>query len=1422
MYICVYGIKGLAAVIINRIINRTILNQKVILPYGYLSKFFFLVFCVFLALFEMELNAKDNNYLNTVGVEVLSSSKTEIVIKYRPIVTDVTHFLINEQEFFKPKIEGASEFANHIGEPFSLVLNADITLPSANNFSFEIVKIGKVNEINGFMPLFSPYLPFEQYLTDLELQGDQYKKNYSEYKTPNWVEMSYLGVARDRYVGQLHLTASRFNAQTAKIEIASELIVKIKFQEVRGDLTTNSGHKKLGKQLSTYRTLNNNVAEDFIQQREKDYQIEKSLYDYVNSSLSGKKGYKTQAKEKISDGQWFKLEISQTGFYRITLQQLKDLGFNPEKDDINSIKIFGNGGKELSETQLGAPFNLLNEQEIYLENDGSTTNTGLSSVVFFAEGPNGFYVSQSNPMTGKATKPSVRLFTNPYSKTSSYLLTWGGIKAKGKSDFVLNETPVNYPESYIQRIGYDEDLTMIFPEGAGRIFLGRSNFSEPFRNMLFSLDRTGDILYRCQVANKDAQSTFFSFSENGKNIASRLEVIGQGNASQSQYNHGNYYLFEMTQKASAVGQDNRSVFKIDATNPGNPNPLTFFDYLEIHYPRSLVPIDNEIEIFSDVSLTGVTQYNITGFLNTNKYAVDITDIKNPVILKNLSKDSDKFIFNTYLDSLSYKHFFVSTKTKTPIINKIDFADLRNDLDGADLIVITNKDLLNSAQSYREYREQNSSLKVKVIEVESIYNEFSSGMVDPTAIRDFLAFAYTNWKIRPSYVLMWGKGHFDYRNITTKIPSFVPVYETNSPVSNGDKFPAFNEISASCYDDYFVRIVGSDALPDLAIGRLPIDSPKSGFDYLNKIKQYENNSATDNWRTSTIMLADDGPTYNENDGSGHINNTESLIDKYLPSEYYANKVYLPDFPTVFLSSQARSRRKPAVTPFLIDKINNEGGLLFNFVGHGNPKLLTHEQVFERDRDIQLLTNYNKLFFLVAATCDFAKFDNPSFRDGTSEMLLSDKGGAIGALAASRVVYSSENAALNNSFFKILFSQKENGDYYNIGEVGYLLKQEMTDENSQKYFIFADPTMKLLMPKYHIQTNYLNGKVIDETNNLNIKALSKYTFKGNVYLNDKQTVASNFNGQVTLTIYDADNKATVKDEVNSYTYKRYGGLLSKTKAEVENGEFEIEFVLPKDVSLGEDFIRVNFLAYNEQKELATGKFSSIKVNEIDTNIVDDKTGPEINLFMNDKHFIDGGTVGTNAMLNVEIYDPIGINSTGNGIGRKIEAWLDGAYNSINLTSNFRTDDLNYRKGYTYSLLSNLSAGKHTAKVRAWDLFNNFTVSEINFVVQPELDGVILSNLLNSPNPFFERTKINFSHNVSLPANIKVDIYNSIAVKVRSFYFPNTQATNVEFYWDGQDEGGNLLPSGAYYYTVTFSNSIINGVTAAGSQIMYINTY
>jgi len=279
--------------------------------------------------------------------------------------------------------------------------------------------------------------------------------------------------------------------------------------------------------------------------------------------------------------------------------------------------------------------------------------------------------------------------------------------------------------------------------------------------------------------------------------------------------------------------------------------------------------------------------------------------------------------------------------------------------------------------------------------------------DPMAVRDFLSWARTNWTVKPRYVLLFGNGHYDYKNIRSPARNWVLPYESVESIHQIDSFAS---------DDPMAMLNPGNSRISVAIGRLPVNSADEAAAAVDKIIAYETSTPVDPWRNRVLFIADDGLTSQRDDGALHTNQAEVLSLAYTPASVEKKKIYIVEFPTVNSSS---GRRKPTANAAIIDAMNR-GSLLVNYTGHGNPRQWAHEEIFTRETSLPQLSNKEMPFLLVAATCDFARYDSPDERSAGEQILTMSGGGAIGVVTATRAVYSGENAQFNNTFYANLFS------------------------------------------------------------------------------------------------------------------------------------------------------------------------------------------------------------------------------------------------------------------------------------------------------------------------------------------------------------------------------------------------------------------
>jgi hypothetical protein len=212
--------------------------------------------------------------------------------------------------------------------------------------------------------------------------------------------------------------------------------------------------------------------------------------------------------------------------------------------------------------------------------------------------------------------------------------------------------------------------------------------------------------------------------------------------------------------------------------------------------------------------------------------------------------------------------------------------------------------------------------------------------------------------------------------------------------------------------------------------------------------------------------------------------------------------------------------------------------------------------------------------------------------------------------------------------------------------------------------------------------------------------------------------------------------------------------------------------------------------------------------------------IKLYLNDTLFRSGGITDSNPVLLVIIEDKGGINTAGTGIGHDLTAFLDTDRNkSFVLNNYFETDFDNYRKGTITYALGKMSGGSHSITLKAWDNFNNSSEASVKFIVRTD-NGLILSNLINYPNPFADQTTISAEHNrPDEELEVQINIYNmnGKVIKIIDRTFQSTGYKLPPLEWDGNDDGGKRVGRGIYPYSVTIITKKGEVARTAGRMII-----
>ncbi|MDP2036675.1 MAG: type IX secretion system sortase PorU [Ignavibacteria bacterium] len=1290
-----------------------------------------------------------NLALQAQDLKVLSSDAGSITLEYRLIVKDTINISHNGLSFIRLEIPGLrDEKGWKAGLPQLLVKQLNIGVQTETGNTIQVIS-------SSFTSLSGRYIPNPTIIKDSSGNQFVYKVIPDYYKATetDLVTFGDFGLVRNLPVQTIKVYPVQFDAASNQIKIYNKIVFRV-------NIAASSSNKTIVNDETLSSLIDNwQIAKNWGEQQQ-------SRLQKVSNSL-------------LADGTWFRFETNEEGIHKIDRTFLQNLGVDVNTIDPKTIKIYGYGGAPLTEDLSKTNNKGLIENAIKIIGEEDGKFDAADYILFYAR-PTDFWEYNKEYETVKRTK-------NYYAKKNYYWLTFGGTAGKRMADKASLNASNAYPQTFTRAFkSYEKDSLNIGE--SGREYFGEqldANLkSRTFINSLNSWVLNTPIDYTVRVAHTSTSSTKYKIEESGSQIYS-----GSIWGIDSHYDYGADDIAQAVYRGGVT--DERSVLKISLLEPTATTKL-YLDYIEIGYNKYLRATGDNLTVFSK-DTTAVLDYTLTNFSSSAIQIFDVTDFSNVKLISNsvISGGQARFQASESKGGVSKYVAVTSNAYKTPTnAAKVENSNIRGTLSGSELIVIAPKDLKTQAERYLKYRTTDSPSKMtaQVFYVDEIFNEFSGGLFDPMAIRDFIKFAYDSWQLKPSYVLMFGDGTYDYLNTVKNNINFVPTYQTQE---------SLNEISSYTSDDYFVRVSGADYKPDLAIGRICVQSAKEADIAIDKIISYETVQSKGDWRTSITLIADDGPAgTGEDNMSMHTAQSETIANSILPKFFFQNKIYLVAYPTVYVGV---GRRKPEVNKAIINAINN-GTLILNYVGHGSPELWAHENVFEKTTSIPQLKNAN-YFFLTAATCDFGRYDDSKVQSSTEILMNMKDAGTILAFTASRIVYSDYNSQLNDSLYTNLFRNKDvTGLPLRVGKGYFLTKQYIVNrENDEKYHLFGDPTIRINLPVLPVNIDSVNGK--GTTSQIQVSALSNVKIKGSV--RNSEGKINPINGEVVLTVYDSERSVYYQEM--EYTVKQQGGLIYKGRATVSNGLFETEFVVPKDISYENKNGKVVAYVSNSATD-GIGYSSNIVVGGTNQSLTNDNKGPEIEIFFDDTNFESSYLVNPSFTLIAKLKDQTGLNTTGTGIGHKLEAVInDDATNTYDLTNNF-VGDLNSggKSGLAKYNFNSMSQGDYKIKVKAWDVFNNFSFQEAAFTVVSADKGIVIRDVVNYPNPMTSNTTFTFQHNYSSAFNTKIKIYTIAGRLIKTIEENDLLEKFVKIDWDGRDEDGNQIANGTYLYKLILESA------------------
>jgi hypothetical protein len=1096
----------------------------------------------------------------------------------------------------------------------------------------------------------------------------------------------------------------------------------------------------------------------------------------------------------LSSGNWFKISVKSGGVFKVDLTVLQSLGISTSNISSGSIRLYGNGGTMLPESNATFRYDDLVENAIWMADGGDGVFNGSDYFLFYAQGPDE-WVKDSVNQTFRHRK-------NLYTSESFYYLTVG---ASGNGLRIQNQSITGTPNQQVSvfRDRYFYELDSLNFLKSGKEWFGEEFSNAPGRTLTKSFNVSFPNLVSSEpfsiVSQVLARSTGSnsSFSVRVNNNSVLLQTINPVGT-------GVYEAAAIINESSAVFNSSQSNLSISYIyQPTSVNAQGWLNWFELFPKRQISLSGTDLLLFRD--WTSVGAGNLTEFrLQNAGTATLVWDVTNPLVPVNqtgLLNGSD-FRFIQTTERLKEFLAFNNNQSipKPQAIGKVNNQDLHNST-SVQYLIVTHSGLLSEAQRLSLWHRQRG-LTTFVTTTEQIFNEFSSGSPDPAAIRDFVKMYYDKagsvTANRPRYLLLFGDASYDYKDRTPGNSNLVPCYESDASLD-----PLLTYTS----DDFFGLLDDADnvtttfpaPLLDIGIGRIPARTAADAKNVVDKIIRYHQKESFGPWRNEITLVADD------EDNNLHQDDAE-LHASIIKSKnlFQTNKIYLDAYRQ---QSGSGGSRYPQVNQAINNRIFS-GTLIWNYSGHGGFRRLAEEAILDQEM-VNSWSNTDKLPLFITATCDFAPYDNPAISSIGENILLRERTGAIALMTTTRVVFAFSNRIINSNYFQEALTTDVNGVYPSLGDAVRLTKNVTYSNfgdiiNNRKFALLGDPALRIAFPVHKVKTTLINNQLPSSDT---LKALDRYTIKGEV--TDRSGIKlSSFNGNVYPVIYDKES--TVRTLGNDPTSLPVNivmqtNVVFKGKARVVNGDFTYTFVVPKDINYQFGNGKISYYADNEFID-GNGTETNIVIGGASNNPLVDQKGPDVKAYINDEKFVNGGITNEQPVLILKLFDSSGINTVGSGIGHDITATLDNNKQFFILNDFYEADADSYQRGTVRFLLPKLEEGLHELSIKVWDVANNSTDYKLEFNVVKDRE-LKLERVYNYPNPFTTNTTFMFEHNrPGDQLRVTLRIFTISGKLVKSIYgtINNPGNRSFELKWDGTDDYGNKIGRGTYIYQLEVKDS------------------
>ncbi len=1111
----------------------------------------------------------------------------------------------------------------------------------------------------------------------------------------------------------------------------------------------------------------------------------------------------------LASGDWNRFYVVKSGVYKLSKSFLKQIGVNVSGDPRN-IKVFGNGGRMLPLLNSTYYPSDLAENAIQFIGESDGVFDEQDYILFYAEGIDNW---------NEESKTNSNLFASK----SYYYVTASGNSGKRITDMQQPSGAATLAITSFDDYQFHE-VDKVNVVRAGRQWLGEAFNIDNEQEFTFEVPNAVPSSFAKLNINVGSDA----YNATSFKVESNSQLVGTINLSALTAGSGTELSIAALPSNTTILASNTIKIKLTYNNNGVPTSKGYLDNILLSSKRNLTGYGKQFRFkYNDAStLSGIAEYQVNSAMGI-KQVWDITDIYNATKIENANQPNFSFKANlgevrNYI-AIDETDFYIPLKdSQTKVANQdlkgTIFKNQQNVFQDVDYLIVTPNFLKNQAEKLAVFHRNYSQLNVKVVTLEAIYEEFSSGKQDVAAIRNFVKYIYENASTadkRIKYLNLFGDASFDYKDRIPNNSNIVPIYHALNSTTAGE--------SSYASDDFFGYMDPTEGNVayffggiDITVGRMLVSSTSQAEEMINKVFEYNDVKSFGNWRNNYVAISDDSDKPSDVSLQAKQN---QLADRIVLEKPFINikKVLLDSY---VQETSSGGNRYPKAREDIFNAFE-KGALVFNYLGHGGEDGLTGERIWEKS-DGQNLSNQYKYPLFITITCDFSRFDNPYRPTAGEYTYWNPKGGAIAMITTIRSIGQGSAEYFNDKLSQYLFSYGSN-QYTSIAEALRLAKNSNPSSSSNVVFYVGDPALMLAIPKPKIRLTKVNDIPITETIP-DLQSLAYVKLSGEI-TDENDVLLPTYNGALAVTIFDKNIiKATFNNDGNSpaINFNTLGETIFRGNASISNGQFDFGFVVPRDIKIPVGNGRISFYSKKNQAFVDnTGVDTTIKIGGINTLAAADTTAPTVKLFMNDQTFVNGGITNASPLFLAFLEDENGIN-TASGIGHDIVAILDGNESAPYIMNDYYETELdNYKKGKLQFPFRNLAVGLHTITFKAWDVYNNPITAEIQFIVVGD-ETMTLTNVLNYPNPFVNYTQFWFTHNhpfEPLEVQVQVMTITGKIVWTKNQIVTTDGFLSREISWDGRDDFGDKIGKGVYVYKLTVKSSLTNKKTEKFEKLVIL---